>query len=138
MSSDVLLSRLSGVRATGSSRWIALCPAHPDRSPSLSIREIDDGRVLIRCFAGCGAIDVLDSLGLNWGALFPEKGHQPAPPSTCRIPSGDLLRIIHQEALVVGIIGADLMSARNIKESDWDRLAVAVQRIGAVASYGQR
>ena len=38
---------------TGAGRWKARCPAHNDRSPSLSIREGDDGRVLVLCRAGC-------------------------------------------------------------------------------------
>jgi hypothetical protein len=138
MSMDTLVSRLSGVRMTGQHRGIALCPAHSDRSPSLSFREIDDGRVLIKCFGGCGAIDVLDSLGLTWPALFPDSGYQSAPPSQSKIRAGDLLKIVHEEALVVGIIAADLLSRRSISESDWKRLSVAVGRIGTVASYAAR
>ena len=45
MSADVLLSILEGVKRTGPGRWMARCPAHGDKSPSLSIRELDDGRV---------------------------------------------------------------------------------------------
>ena len=32
---------------------MARCPAHDDRKPSLSIRDADDGKVLVRCHAGC-------------------------------------------------------------------------------------
>ena len=46
MIADKLVSQLEGVRSTGQDRWIARCPAHDDRSPSLSIREVDD-RILI-------------------------------------------------------------------------------------------
>ena len=52
MSADALLSRLDGVKKTGHGQWIARCPAHEDRSPSLSIAEKDD-RVLVHCHAGC-------------------------------------------------------------------------------------
>jgi hypothetical protein len=72
VSAKALLDRLHRIKQTAPGRWIAACPSHPDRRPSLSIREVDDGRVLIKCFAGCGAIDVLDSLGLSWAALFPD------------------------------------------------------------------
>lgn len=138
MSTETLIARLSGVRATASDRWIALCPAHPDRSPSLHIREVDDGRVLIKCFAGCGAIDVLDSLSLNWSALFPENGHRPAPATQSRIPSSDLLKIIREESLVVAIVASEMLSARTISETDWHRLSVAVGRIESVANYAHR
>jgi hypothetical protein len=40
-----LLDRLQGVKRTGPSRWIARCPAHEDRRPSLAVRELDDGRL---------------------------------------------------------------------------------------------
>jgi putative DNA primase/helicase len=41
--------------------WMAICPAHDDRNPSLSIRE-KDGKVLVHCHAGCSQPDVLDAL----------------------------------------------------------------------------
>ncbi len=41
----------------------AFCPAHDDRkTPNLRVRETEDGRVLLRCFAGCGQDQVLDAL----------------------------------------------------------------------------
>jgi CHC2 zinc finger len=50
--------------------WMARCPAHRDRSPSLSIRE-SDGRLLIHCFAGCTQEDVIVALGGR--GLWPER-----------------------------------------------------------------
>ncbi len=44
MTADVLLSRLDGACRTGPGRWIARCPAHDDRHPSLAVRELEDGR----------------------------------------------------------------------------------------------
>ena len=52
--------------------WQALCPAHADSNPSLSIDEGADGRVLIHCHAGCGWQDVLEALGLSPRDLFPQ------------------------------------------------------------------
>jgi len=42
-------------------RWLAKCPAHDDKSPSLAIREID-GVVLVHCFSGCPQRDVIRAL----------------------------------------------------------------------------
>lgn len=71
---DLLLSSLDGVKQTSSKaghrRYMALCPSHSDKGASLSIREAGD-RVLIHCFAGCGAADVLESIGLDFGVLQP-------------------------------------------------------------------
>ncbi len=49
---DVVLDRLDRVKRNGA-RWSARCPAHPDKTPSLSIGTGDDGRVLLTCWAGC-------------------------------------------------------------------------------------
>jgi hypothetical protein len=59
-------------RRTGEGRWIARCPAHEDRSPSLGIRQASD-RVLLYCWGGCPTEDVLRAAGLTWGDLFPER-----------------------------------------------------------------
>lgn len=48
------------------------CPAHDDRSPSLSLDTGDDGRVLICCHAGCDVGRVLGALGLAASDLFEE------------------------------------------------------------------
>ena len=71
-----LLSRLDGVRQVGPGKWVARCPAHPDRRPSLSIAEGKDGRILLHCFAGCRTADVLQALGLTFRDLFPEGAPQ--------------------------------------------------------------
>lgn len=68
---ELVLSRLENPRGR-SPKWSAKCPAHEDRSPSLSLKVLDDGRVLIHCHAGCSAPDVLAALGLSLADLFPE------------------------------------------------------------------
>lgn len=73
MSAETLLSRLEGVRKTGADRWIARCPARVDKHPSLSIRELPDGRVLVHDFGGATVEEVLDAVGLSFDALFPER-----------------------------------------------------------------
>ena len=83
MSTAALLDRLSGVKQTAPGCWLARCPAHEDRSPSLSIRD-SDNRVLLHCFAGCSTDAVLASLGLTFIDLFvkPMTGenlHAPGP-----------------------------------------------------------
>jgi hypothetical protein len=42
--------------------WMALCPAHDDKNPSLSIKDAEDGKVLFFCFAGCAQSSVLEAL----------------------------------------------------------------------------
>jgi len=58
MLADKIITRLDGVKSTGQDRWIAKCPSHEDKSPSLTIREVDD-RLLIHCFAGCEPYEIV-------------------------------------------------------------------------------
>jgi hypothetical protein len=51
--------------------FVARCPCHDDRHPSLQVSEGADGRALITCFAQCATEGVLAALGLGWGDLFP-------------------------------------------------------------------
>ncbi len=76
---DILLHGLDKVRKSGSG-WTACCPAHDDRTPSLSISE-RDGKVLVHCWAGCSQKDVISALramGL-WGSEQRDARPRPAP-----------------------------------------------------------
>ena len=68
MTLQALLSKLRKVRREGN-EWKALCPAHADKNPSLSIRQVD-GKILIHCHAGCSAEAVLAALGIEARHLF--------------------------------------------------------------------
>jgi hypothetical protein len=61
-------------------KFTARCPAHEDRSPSLSVAEGADGRALVYCFSGCETRDIIAAVGLAWADLFPP-GHRHARPS---------------------------------------------------------
>lgn len=66
-----LLTRLDKV--TGKPpQWQARCPAHMDKSPSLTIKQDENGKILIHCFAGCGAGDIMDAIGMSLSDLFPK------------------------------------------------------------------
>ena len=67
---DNLLRHLKGVKPGGQGKWTALCPGHEDRRNSLSIGLGDDGRVLLKCFAGCMADEIVTVIGLKMADLF--------------------------------------------------------------------
>lgn len=50
--------------------WMARCPVHDDRAPSLAIADAKDGKVLVRCHAGCDQRDVIAALRARgaWGS----------------------------------------------------------------------
>lgn len=68
MLSENILAHFHGVRPNGP-QWKALCPAHEDKNPSLSIREAN-GKILIYCFAGCAFESVLAAAGIDATELF--------------------------------------------------------------------
>ena len=128
---DNVLSRLDKVKRTGNGTYQACCPAHADKSPSLTIRELDDGRILLHCFAGCDVQDVLASIGLTFDALYPPRPMQHGKPERRPFPAADVLRAIGFEALIVAACGVSLLAGEPFTEVDRERLTLAVQRIQA-------
>lgn len=53
--------------------WIGKCPAHDDSTPSLSVSEGKDGRVLFNCHAHCKSEDILQAMGLDWSDVNPPR-----------------------------------------------------------------
>lgn len=69
---DGLLNHLDKVSQRGD-QYAALCPAHDDKNPSLSITE-KDGKILLNCWAGCTCDEIIDALGLKLSDLFTDSG----------------------------------------------------------------
>lgn len=72
MNTAEILSRLDGVKSHGQGAYLSRCPAHDDRSPSLGIKEAEDGKTLLHCFAGCEIEEVAAAIGLTLTDLFPD------------------------------------------------------------------
>lgn len=137
MSAETILSRLERVKRTGAGRYQACCPAHDDRGPSLSVRELDDGRVLVHCFAGCDVHSVLSALGLTFDDLFPPRDlGQHAKREGRSFPATDILRAIAFEVLVVAVAGSAMLAGEPFNAVDRDRLFTAVGRIQAALDAG--
>jgi putative DNA primase/helicase len=72
MAAETIAKALGGRKAGAA--WMARCPAHDDREPSLSIRDANDGKVLVRCHAGCDQGRVIAALRSR--GLWEENGHR--------------------------------------------------------------
>jgi putative DNA primase/helicase len=70
-----VLSRLEDVKQR-SGYHVAKCPAHDDREPSLSVSEGDDGKVLLKCHAGCDVEEIVGAMGLHMSDLFGRRSGQ--------------------------------------------------------------
>lgn len=72
---ELVLSKLPQAKRDGKG-WMALCPAHDDRRPSLRVTVGDDDRALVHCHAGCTPEAVVGALGLTLADLMPANGMQ--------------------------------------------------------------
>ncbi|WP_291520816.1 hypothetical protein [Acidithiobacillus sp.] len=130
---DRVLHRLDKVKRTAPDKWIALCPAHDDKRPSLSIKEGDDHRVLLKCWSGCGAAEIVSALGLSLADLFPGNRRSLSDHGTgpMRRPFDyrDALQGIAHEATVARLIIEAANSGQEMDVESLDRLAMAEERI---------
>lgn len=131
MTTENILNRLDKVRKTSGHSWIACCPAHGDKSPSLAIKEIEDGRTLLHCFAGCNADEVLGAIGLALSDLYPETLGERCKPVKRPWIAQDVLRCLALEALVILQCARVLKSGAALTTSDQERLVLSVSRFQA-------
>jgi hypothetical protein len=134
----MLVERLNSVRRTGEGRWVARCPSHDDRRPSLSVRELDDGRVLLHCFAGCNIHEVLTATGLTINDLFPERSASDSIRHEARpFNAIDVLRCVVSESLLVAVSAANLAQGAVLTDADRERLMVAASRLQRAAEVAR-
>lgn len=136
MTSTSFLSQLHGVRSRAHGKWSACCPAHADKSPSLSIREVD-GKVLFHCFAGCQPEEIVGALGLEMRDLFTDtptcRGQRPAPKPqkldlvdvAFRFEMAALDRRLRAERVLTAVAG---FNTDALSDSRRDRLMKAIAR----------
>jgi hypothetical protein len=130
MSAATLLSRLDRVKRTGPDKWVARCPAHDDKGPSLAVRELDDGRTLLHCFAGCAVHEIVAAVGMELSDLFPPRllldGRKPE-----RRPfsADDALRCLAFEVKLVYLAALETLEGKPLNDAGFERLVLAVERI---------
>jgi len=134
MKADVnkILTLLRKVKSTGNNTWMACCPAHDDKSPSMTISDYSDN-ILIHCFSGCTPIDILESIGLDFSDLFPDKNYTEKSKGAV-FNAYDVLEALSTETTIVYMTGSKMFDTKKISDADWLRLKVAVQRINAASN----
>ena len=131
MTVETLLDRLEGVRRRPDGQYMARCPAHDDRSPSLSIREFEDGKVILRCFTGCTAYEVVTAAGLELRDLFPDRlpDQQRYRRQRHRLSARDVVDVLEHECLLVVMVANDMQHGLVPNAEDMGRLVLARNRI---------
>jgi len=129
---ETLIARLDSVKEKEPGKWAARCPAHGDNSPSLAIKETTDGTILLRCFAGCSAFEVVSAIGLELSDLFPRHENfdhtQPGKPQKKPFSAADVLRAVLHEITVIAVVAGKLRN-EGLTPEDSARLTLALQRV---------
>jgi CHC2 zinc finger len=139
---DELLQRLTKVKKAGQGKWVACCPAHEDRSPSLAIKEAD-GVILLHCFAGCTPDDICGAVGVEMKDLFPptDKREWVGTEKPVKFGGGlkfsalDALRCLAGEASVVLLLACDMADGKVLGPEEQERLMTACGRLTSSLEY---
>jgi len=129
MSIQQILNNLNKVKRTGDGRYVACCPAHDDSSPSLTVRELPDGRVLMHCFGGCDIESILSAMNLQLADLFPEAIMQHGRPNQRPFNPSDVLLCVRNESRLSALAIADILHGRVLSNEQKERLLLAAERL---------
>ena len=137
MTIQTLINRLNKVKQTTRQNWIACCPAHDDKSPSLSIREVDDGRALIHCFAGCPTEAVLNAVGLTFSDIQPDQLNGDGfKPLKNIFNAHTALEILRFESSIVLATAKAINRQEQLSKDSINRLSKCIERIERVCEAG--
>lgn len=140
---DALLARLDRVQKSGQG-WRADCPTGHRTHGTLSIAQADSGAILLHCFSGCAAGDVLGALGLTLADVMPEPLRDPSPDG--RRAARDRFRlasvtaaaaVLSFEGQVVADVACQVFAGCRLSPDDHARVMVAVERIQAARAVLQ-
>jgi hypothetical protein len=124
-----LLSKLEKVKPSGSFKWLACCPSHDDKSPSLAIKLGDDEKVLIHCFAGCEPREILSAIGLTMSDLFKDSTKYQKGSKPPKFNKYELFDLIEFEAIILSLAIRQLLEGYELSDQDLTRVISAESTI---------
>lgn len=140
MALEQLLRKLDNVRQVGPGKFVACCPAHEDRTASLSIRTEQDGRVLVHCFAGCPTADVIARIDVDWDVLFADTLQGLHAKKGIRHPfvGSDAVAALHLCCLQACQFCKKMAAGGRLTPLEISRLHLIADRLSAAHSYVER
>lgn len=133
-----IISRLSKVKRTGDGKYIACCPVHNDKSPSLGVTKKPDNVILLHCF-GCGAggVDICNALGIDPSNLFPptDNPKYEKRKSHSGFSAWLLLNALRVDLVRLLIISGDLKKANSLPDDDRQFISEVILRLNDSLSY---
>jgi len=135
---DTLLSKVHKLKKTGDGKWLACCPAHDDKSPSLAIKLADD-RILIHCFAGCDVSSIVGALGLELSDLMPEsKRHSRSDNKRPKFNKYELFDRIVEESAILVVAIRQMFKGTQLDDDDMERVVKAEEIIDDIIQETRR
>lgn len=127
---DDILSKLEKVKRYNDNSWVACCPAHDDKTPSLAIKIGDENRILMKCWASCGIDEIVTAMGMNLSDLMGDApsvyedwpGHQSDHRRRNRMSPSVVLKAMASNMLLAGIIVCDVAKAGIATEEQKNKL----------------
>jgi hypothetical protein len=135
---DTLLSKVHKLKKTGDGKWLACCPAHDDKSPSLAIKLADD-RILIHCFAGCDVSAIVSAFGLELSDLMPEsKRHSRPDNKRPKFNKSEMFDRIVEESAILVVAIRQVFSGTPLNDDDMARTVKAEEIIDDIIQETRR
>jgi hypothetical protein len=138
MNAPEFLSRLEKVKRTSEGEWVACCPAHDDRSPSLAVKEAQDGRILVHCFAGCSFEDVCGAAGVEITELFPERAPREDAMKPIPFNPRTVLKALAFNTAIVAIAAADMAAGKTLTLDDKEKLFEIAEEMNEAVNIATR
>jgi hypothetical protein len=129
-----LLNQLDHVKQTGQGKWLACCPAHTDRSPSLAIKQTEDCKILLHCFAGCPVTDIVAAVSLELSDLMPDNSTYQKGTKPPRFNKYDLFDKLAFESLILSLALRQLLNFEDLNQADLLRVIRAENTINSIVS----
>ena len=141
MTIESLLGSLQKVKRTGPGKWMASCPCHEDRTPSLAIKD-DNGTILLHCFSqGCAPADICAAIGHEISDLFPPSDNYDASQAKPRKQTGfepdQVLFAVVMEIVAAQLIVDEVLKTMPDSELK-NRLDLASKRIHSAWLYAKK
>ena len=135
---DKILPLLDEVKKKGDNSWMARCPAHNDKNPSLAITE-KEGKILLHCFSHqCDVSDIVHTIGLELSDLFPKQtrieGSKPIRGK--RFPAEAILEALAEEFVISELGLAAIADGGILNEKAKARMKLASNRFTSARIAG--
>lgn len=103
-------------------RYKACCPAHGDKNPSLSITLSSSDTILLKCWAGCSAEEVVNSVGMEMTDLFPDTQKHHVAQVRRPFSAEQAAKVVAMDAMTVAMAAAKLRKKETLVQQDIDEL----------------